>query len=108
MKLEEVARAYITTVEGLINQPLPNGGKLYIETNKGQQINFRPKDFRLKLQSVVGETKNINVYLGYFKRLGWIITSGDLFSCTQRYKKKVHRVIAINRNRFETITELMG
>lgn len=107
MNIVQLLSVYLQTVEQLLNQKLPNGGRLYIETNRGKYISFKPKDFRLKLQSVTLD-KSINQYLSYFKRLGLIIaTEKDSFTCVQRYKKKVVRVITIDRKKVEAVKELM-
>lgn len=98
---------FVNTVDQLINQKLSGDGKLYIETKRNEYISFRPKDFRLKLQHVACE-KNINKYLSYYKLLGFIVSNEkDSFTHVQRYKRKVLRVITVDRVKYETLKELI-
>lgn len=101
-----VVYLFVNTVDQLINQRLPNGGRLFIETKGKDYINFRPKDFRVKLQHLAGE-KNINRYLGFYKELGFIITNEkDSFTNVQRLRNKVLRVITVDRRKFEALKTL--
>jgi|GEM_PF-5832314 len=98
---------FVNTVDQLINQRLPSGGRLFIETKDSRYINFRPKDFRVKLQHVA-EEKNINGCLGFYKELGLIITNEkNSFTNVQRYKNRVLRVITVDRKKFEVLKAMM-
>ncbi|KAB3535647.1 hypothetical protein F8154_05815 [Alkaliphilus pronyensis] len=97
---------FVNVVEQLINKQLPGSGKLYIETKSNNYINFRPKDFRLKLQSVSGE-KDINKYLAVYKKLALIITEKETFTSVQRHKNKVLRVITVDKTKYEALKELV-
>ncbi len=98
---------FVNTVDQLINQRLPSGGRLFIETKDSGYINFRPKDFRVKLQHVA-ENKNINRYLGFYKALGLIITNEkNSYTNVQRFKNRVLRVITVDRRRFEALNAMV-
>lgn len=108
LELINVISVYVETIDKLINQKLPGNGKLYIETKNSGYLSFRPKDFRLKLQMVAGD-KDINRYLSLFKNLGLIVsTEKNTFTYVQRHKKKVLRVITIERVKFETLKDLLS
>ncbi len=98
---------FVNTVDQLINQRLPGGGRLFIETKDSGYVNFRPKDFRVKLQHVAGD-KKINKYLGLYKELGLIITNEkNSFTNVQRHKNKVLRVITVDRRKFEALKAMV-
>ncbi|MCG8502694.1 MAG: hypothetical protein MJB12_20100 [Firmicutes bacterium] len=87
------------------------GVPLFIETDNGRYINFKPNSFRLALGQAMkeGHKRYIDEYLRTYKKLGLIVAGNDRgrFSNTQRIKNRTMRVITVRKDAYECVKELL-
>lgn len=104
--VEHIVSVFLETVEQLVTYKMPSGGRLYIESNQNEYLNFKPKNFRLALSKSIGGEIKVNDYLKLFKKLGFIHADKDRFTCIRKFRKKPIRVIAVKKSIYETYKEL--
>lgn len=109
MNLLDVVMAYIRTVDGLMSTRLSGNRVIYIETKEGRYINFVPNTFKRRLKAVVGEGVDVKNVMRHFRSLGWIVVNpAEKFTNIQWIKQKSVRVITVDREKYDTLKELVG